>query len=54
MWSRRDKTAGKAAGDSVLLLGVEGMHCASCGLTIDDWCRRYPALRERARSCEPV
>lgn len=32
MWSRRSKPAG---GD-VLVLAVEGMHCGSCGLTIDD------------------
>jgi copper chaperone len=34
MWSRRSKPAG-TAGD-VLVLSVEGMHCGSCGLTIDD------------------
>ena len=34
MWSRRNRPAVPA--DDVLVLRVEGMHCASCGLTIDD------------------
>ena len=34
MWSRKGKQPG--TGGDVLVLSVEGMHCGSCGLTIDD------------------
>ena len=48
MWSRRNKP-GEPVGD-VLVLSVEGMHCASCGLLIDDAVEEVPGVARATTS----
>lgn len=44
LFSRKNAKADSQAGPEVVLL-VEGMHCASCGLLIDDELEDLPAVR---------
>ena len=46
MWSRKSKPAD---GD-VVVLSVEGMHCGSCGLTIDDAVEDVPGVARATTS----
>lgn len=48
MWSRRRNTDDRA--DGALVLSVTGMHCASCGLTIDDAVEDVPAVSRATTS----
>lgn len=48
MWSRRKNTTDDSAG--ALILAVEGMHCASCGLTIDDAVEMVPGVARATTS----
>lgn len=48
MWSRKGKPV-QPAGD-VLVLRVEGMHCGSCGLTIDDAVEEIPGVARATTS----
>ena len=57
MWSRNQKA--NTPGPDVLVLDVEGMHCGSCGLTIDDAVEDIPAVSRsttsyKARTTEAV
>lgn len=45
MWSRKGST-----GSQVLVLDVEGMHCGSCGLTIDDAVEDVPHVSRSTTS----
>ncbi|MEC4018499.1 heavy metal-associated domain-containing protein [Streptomyces sp. H27-D2] len=42
--TKSDASAGAGAGTEVVLL-VEGMHCTSCGLLIDDELEELPGVR---------
>ena len=48
MWSRRNRPAG--TGGDVVVLSVEGMHCGSCGLTIDDAVEDVPGVARATTS----
>ena len=48
MWSRRNRPAAPA--DDELVLRVEGMHCGSCGLTIDDAVEDMPGVARATTS----
>ena len=50
MWSRDRKPSGAAAGAPVVVLDVEGMHCGSCGLTIDDAVEELPEVTRSTTS----
>lgn len=52
MWSRRKTKAADTAdgSDGVLILTVEGMHCGSCGLTIDDAVEELPGVARATTS----
>ena len=60
MWSRKKKgNAARAGADGVLVLDIEGMHCGSCGLTIDDAVEEIPEVSRsttsfKARTTEAV
>lgn len=49
MWSLRRRTS-PTQEQQVLLLSVEGMHCASCGLTIDDAAEEVPGVARSTTS----
>lgn len=49
MWSR-DRTKAPGAASPVLVLDVEGMHCGSCGLTIDDAVEELPEVSRSTTS----
>ena len=51
MWSR-DKGSSKGAAEAspVVVLDVEGMHCGSCGLTIDDAAEELPDVARSTTS----
>lgn len=48
MWSRKSRPARTPAG--VLVLNIEGMHCASCGLLIDDAVEDVPGVTRATTS----
>lgn len=48
MWSRRKTTSDDGVG--ALVLAVEGMHCGSCGLTIDDAVEEVPGVARATTS----
>lgn len=52
MWSRRKSTTADTAEGSngVLILTVEGMHCGSCGLTVDDALEEVPGVARATTS----
>ena len=51
MWSRRKaKTADTGGSGGLLILTVEGMHCGSCGLTIDDAVEEVPGVARATTS----
>lgn len=50
MWSRRAKADTSPGADGVLVLAVEGMHCGSCGLTIDDAIEEVPGVARATTS----
>ena len=49
MWSRR-KTRTDDTADGAIVLAVEGMHCGSCGLTIDDAVEEVPGVARATTS----
>ena len=48
MWSRKSKLAEPSGG--VLMLSVQGMHCGSCGLTVDDAVEDVPGVARATTS----
>ena len=50
MWSRKGKADTAHRGDGMLVLTVEGMHCGSCGLTIDDAIEEVPGVSRATTS----
>lgn len=50
MWSRKSNADKSHGGDGVLVLTVEGMHCGSCGLTIDDAIEDVPGVARATTS----
>lgn len=48
MWSRRKNKTDDS--DGALILAVAGMHCASCGLTIDDAVEEVPGVARATTS----
>lgn len=60
MWSRSKKDpARRVLRDDVVVLEIQGMHCPSCGLTIDDAVEEIPEVSRsttsfRARKIEAV
>lgn len=48
MWSRRPRPAEPAG--AVLVLDIKGMHCGSCGLTIDDALEDVPGVARATTS----
>ena len=49
MWSRR-KSRTDESPDGAIVLAVEGMHCGSCGLTIDDAVEEVPGVARATTS----
>jgi copper chaperone len=49
MWSRKGKGAQKTP-EGAIVLAVEGMHCGSCGLTIDDAVEEVPGVARATTS----
>jgi copper chaperone len=49
MWSRRKSRTDDTA-DGAIVLAVEGMHCGSCGLTIDDAVEEVPGVARATTS----
>ena len=49
MWSRR-RTGTYETPHGVIVLAVEGMHCGSCGLSIDDAVEEVPGVARATTS----